>query len=1027
MPGSHTVVLELPAGWRNTVPVNTDATAVTYLTKVKDGVDGVDGLGSPWDLAMSPDGRYVYVCANGDDAVSIFATNPATGSLTYVTMVQTTDTMYWGYAHRPRYMAMSPGGDYLYVAADVVSGTYITDHRLLCFRRDHETGLLTLFEDRMKPAALDNTIDVMASSDGRNLYLCGDGNKLSASSFDPYDSRATLLETHTDGLSSVDGLSGVTDSILTSDGKYLYAAGYGDDEISTFERNPTTGRLTYLGVVAESTSPGAQLDGVNSIAISPDDAYVYATSYNDSALNVFARNATDGSLSFVQAHINGLSGVSGLGGAACVRVSADGRRVYVTGKTDDDFVAFDRDCTTGELTVANMTDAGDINGATEFVLSRDGRYAYVLAGLDNSLTTVGLDWATPLGSYSVVMPVRGTVSGKDFAAKHNELQVEIAAETTEGDAPTTASVSIPAPLASDLTVNLASSDSDEASVPASVVIPAGQTYQTFLTTIGDDTDTDGRQVVTVTASATGYIDGTDTMAVEDNDVCSFTWGTTYDRLAGTMFSGYIYARDVDGRRVYSFNGTVTLSAQGDEGDLPLNKTTSSAFENGALDQTLVVYALGTNVRLTASTATATGTSLPFDVVADVHDHFEWGSISSPQYLGVPFTVSVTACDQRGYRVAAFNGPLSFTTHFIDDDLLDTYRDDGIASGTQPSYDVHAGYEFVPAYNMLLARVAHYSLAAHVNLYKMNASDDWELVVSQAANAVAGEWAYTDLDAPIILSARARYRVVAHYPKGVPYYYRANATTYPLTIGDITINGSVRHLTTSDSPTSTPDDSLVTALYMVDLCYGATVSPGVDMTPVGATLVNGTWQGDMVVNKLTAPMVLRTEDAAGHIGFSDLFPVVPAPPMIVDIPVDDHPEDGDDLTATVSVEEPVTGTDLTVFLTSDKPDEATVPESVVIPVGATQATFTMTFPDDADLDGPEVVTVTAEAIYHSDGTDTVTVVDSETATLTVMMPASISEDAGTVEDAITVICDVLPVYDVRVYLSTTDSLAARGTS
>ncbi len=54
--------------------------------------------------------------------------------------------------------------------------------------------------------------------------------------------------------------------------------------------------------------------------------------------------------------------------------------------------------------------------------------------------------------------------------------------------------------ASAIVVNLQSSDTSEATVPASVVIPAGQAIANFLISAVDDTLLDGTQTVTITAS-----------------------------------------------------------------------------------------------------------------------------------------------------------------------------------------------------------------------------------------------------------------------------------------------------------------------------------------------------------------------------------------------------------------------------------------------------------------------------------------------------------------------------------------------
>jgi hypothetical protein len=70
----------------------------------------------------------------------------------------------------------------------------------------------------------------------------------------------------------------------------------------------------------------------------------------------------------------------------------------------------------------------------------------------------------------------------------------------------------------DLTVSLSSSDTSEATVPASVIIAAGQTSANFNVTAVDDSDLEGSQTVTITANATNYISETTALTVIDNEV-----------------------------------------------------------------------------------------------------------------------------------------------------------------------------------------------------------------------------------------------------------------------------------------------------------------------------------------------------------------------------------------------------------------------------------------------------------------------------------------------------------------------------
>jgi subtilisin-like proprotein convertase family protein/subtilisin family serine protease len=67
-----------------------------------------------------------------------------------------------------------------------------------------------------------------------------------------------------------------------------------------------------------------------------------------------------------------------------------------------------------------------------------------------------------------------------------------------------------------LVVNLVSSDTSEATVPASVTIPANQTNATFAVVAVDDLDSDGSAGVTITATA-GSLSATAAISVTDNE------------------------------------------------------------------------------------------------------------------------------------------------------------------------------------------------------------------------------------------------------------------------------------------------------------------------------------------------------------------------------------------------------------------------------------------------------------------------------------------------------------------------------
>ncbi|MES2981163.1 MAG: Calx-beta domain-containing protein [Verrucomicrobiota bacterium] len=88
---------------------------------------------------------------------------------------------------------------------------------------------------------------------------------------------------------------------------------------------------------------------------------------------------------------------------------------------------------------------------------------------------------------------------------------------TAGAAATTGTVTRLGTIGS-LVISLASNDTSEITVPASVTIADGQTTSApFNLTAVDDLIIDGPQTVTITASSSGYFNGTDTITVTDND------------------------------------------------------------------------------------------------------------------------------------------------------------------------------------------------------------------------------------------------------------------------------------------------------------------------------------------------------------------------------------------------------------------------------------------------------------------------------------------------------------------------------
>lgn len=118
--------------------------------------------------------------------------------------------------------------------------------------------------------------------------------------------------------------------------------------------------------------------------------------------------------------------------------------------------------------------------------------------------------------------------------------------------------------------------------------------------------------------------------------------------------------------------------------------------------------------------------------------------------------------------------------------------------------------------------------------------------------------------------------------------------------------------------------------------------------------------------------------------------------------------------------PAPAADLTVTLTSLDTTEMTVPATVTVLAGQTNAAFNVTVVDDAQWDGTQPATVTASASGYGSGSATTAIHDNETATLSVSLPASATEGQGVLTNAGTVTVSRAPDAALAISLTSNDT-------
>ncbi|ALG68758.1 beta-propeller fold lactonase family protein [Beggiatoa leptomitoformis] len=362
--------------------ITPSAFALTFLQAQIDGTNGVDGIARPNGIATSPDGLFVYVTSSIDNAITVFQRDTVSGSATlgqliFVQVVRSTDISGAGLVGANS-VAISPDGRHLYV-------TGVTDSSLTVFTRNTTTGMLSLVE--VQKDGVGTVTDMLfanvvtLSPDGTRVYVTAAGdNALNVFARDSNTGVLTLLGVQIDGVNGVDGLAGAADVKAISDGTntFIYVASSNDNAVTVFAKQ-SSGELVFIKTYKDGVDDISNLLGANGLAFSPTNSQLYVASATSSSLTSFTRNS-DGTLVFSAVYNNNQNGFTGLSGARNVAVSTDGTKVYVAGFNDNAVVSLKRDAT-GVLTVDDVAKQGTTASSLQGIsaIATTGAYLYAVA------------------------------------------------------------------------------------------------------------------------------------------------------------------------------------------------------------------------------------------------------------------------------------------------------------------------------------------------------------------------------------------------------------------------------------------------------------------------------------------------------------------------------------------------------------------------------------------------------------------------------------------------------------------------
>ena len=625
---------------------------------------------------------------------------------------------------------------------------------------------------------------------------------------------------------------------------------------------------------------------------------------------------------------------------------------------------------------AMITELGFLNTpVANFDVEVIGGVAYV-AGGGSGLQVIDIDFTTR---------ATGTIENDDAPA----LVLSIAAaEISEGAgaAVTTATVTRTTDTTNALTVNLSSNDTTEATVPASVTIPAGQMSATFDIDAVDDAIVDGTQTVTITASAAAHTDGIGTVDVTDDDVAMLTLTIAAAAIGegdGAAATTATVTRNTDTTNAL----TVNLSSDDTtEATVPASVTipagqTSATFDIDAVDDAIVD---GTQmVTITTSAAAHTDGSDTLDVTDDDFAGF-----------GIDFTLFDNVLSEGGtsstFSVSLTAAPASNVVFNV------TSSDTGEATVSPASLTFSTGDWNVPQTVTVTGVDDSVVDGDQMTIITLSIDND---LSDDAFDSLEDSFSVTTVDddvAMLTLTVAA-----ASISEGGG----AAATTATVTRNTDTTSALTVNLSSNDTTEATVPASVTIPAGQMSATF--------DIDAVDDAIVDGT------------QTVTITASAAAHTDGSDTVDVTDDDVAMLTLTIAAAAiSEGDGAAATTATVTRNTDTTsaLTVNLSSDDTTEATLPASVTIPAGQASATFDIDAVEDAIVDGTQMVTITASATGHNDGINMLDVTDNDNAAVTVEDVTA--TEGGNLTFTVTLDNAVQGAFDVDV--SFTDGLATGGT-
>ncbi|MBV9005092.1 MAG: beta-propeller fold lactonase family protein [Solirubrobacterales bacterium] len=345
------------------------------------GADGCArgrGLAGPNSVAVSADGKNLYATSFRSSSVDTFTRDPSTGALTQAkgsTGCLTAKAIPGCASARglngADVVALSDDGRNVYVGAFRGSAVAV-------FSRSTSVGTLTQSSgtggciseggaDGCATARAMSSVEGLAvTGDGKNMYAAAPGSGAldvlardpsTGALTQPADDGGCFVNSATTGCTLGRQLDGADAVAISPDDRGVYVPTLLSSSIAIFTRTPSTGQLAQAsgttGCVANAKGVGCArgrtLRGAEGVAVSPEGTTVYAVSLMPGSIDVFDRTGPTAALTEKRGRQGCLTDprfncarAQPLRTATSVAVSPDGKNVYVVAFKSNALDAFKR-------------------------------------------------------------------------------------------------------------------------------------------------------------------------------------------------------------------------------------------------------------------------------------------------------------------------------------------------------------------------------------------------------------------------------------------------------------------------------------------------------------------------------------------------------------------------------------------------------------------------------------------------------------------------------------------------------------